>query len=220
VETAGLAEKSFAREKFSECAGLAESVSSLQFIRFSLSNAVAMLRRIYGCRPPDMELDAYLGAKYDKILSQTQQAATFFAEEAMIAYGHSFGPLKATFVSYMKTVVHHLDPSNDHPPLTDELAEMPRELAQLVVPALITVFALLSDASQAESVGTFECVSSATIGTRSLMLWRQLMLLTPRTHKHRSKTFRNCQKRQHLRIPTCNPHATARWWLLEGSLCC
>jgi hypothetical protein len=32
-----------------------------------------------------MDLDAYLGAKYERILSQTQQAATFFSDETMIA---------------------------------------------------------------------------------------------------------------------------------------
>jgi hypothetical protein len=93
-----------------------------------------MLRRIHESKPPAMDLDAYFGAKYEKILSRTQQAATFFADEAMIAYDHSFGPSKATFVSYMKTIIGHLDLSNDHSPLTDELADMPRELAQLVDP--------------------------------------------------------------------------------------
>jgi hypothetical protein len=165
VETAGLAQASFAREKFSESAGLAELVASLQFVRFALSNAVVMLRRIYEGRPPDMDLDAYLGGKYEKILSRTQQAVTFFSDEAMIAYAHSFGPSKETFVAYMKIIIGHLDLSHDHPPLTNELAEMPRELAQLVDPALITVFSLLSDAAQAALVGTFECVSSATIDT-------------------------------------------------------
>jgi hypothetical protein len=97
-------------------------------VRFALSKAIVMLRRIYESRPPDMDIVAYLGAKYDKILSQTQQAAIFLADKAMVAYDHSFGPPKATFISYMKTVIGHLDLSNDKPPLTDELADMPREM--------------------------------------------------------------------------------------------